>query len=159
MHHIWTHVWQPETDIVSSVQYCQICNRGENEDLLLLCDGCDGSCHTYCHKPKITSIPSGDWFCPACVSRVSLHIIENLIHPYIVPPFLAFSTQLKRQLCIHHTSQISSVLMFTAVERSLIFFMTRETMVRRWWCDTHCDQMCHFEFEVSMRFEGMIIMD
>ncbi|KAA0715455.1 Zinc finger domain protein 2B hWALp4 [Triplophysa tibetana] len=57
--------------------YCQICNRGENEDLLLLCDGCDGSCHTYCHKPKITSIPSGDWFCPACVSRANSRSLKS----------------------------------------------------------------------------------
>uniref|UniRef100_A0A3P8QSI8 Bromodomain adjacent to zinc finger domain, 2Ba n=1 Tax=Astatotilapia calliptera TaxID=8154 RepID=A0A3P8QSI8_ASTCA len=51
--------------------YCQICKKGDNEDLLLLCDGCDKGCHTYCHKPKITSIPEGDWYCPACISKVS----------------------------------------------------------------------------------------
>nr|XP_057944861.1 bromodomain adjacent to zinc finger domain protein 2B isoform X3 [Doryrhamphus excisus] len=51
--------------------YCQICRKGDNEDLLLLCDGCDKGCHTYCHKPKITSIPEGDWYCPACISKAS----------------------------------------------------------------------------------------
>uniref|UniRef100_A0A665WMF6 Bromodomain adjacent to zinc finger domain, 2Ba n=1 Tax=Echeneis naucrates TaxID=173247 RepID=A0A665WMF6_ECHNA len=51
--------------------YCQMCKKGDNEDLLLLCDGCDKGCHTYCHKPKITSIPEGDWYCPACISKVS----------------------------------------------------------------------------------------
>uniref|UniRef100_A0A8C6LF13 Bromodomain adjacent to zinc finger domain 2B n=1 Tax=Nothobranchius furzeri TaxID=105023 RepID=A0A8C6LF13_NOTFU len=51
--------------------YCQICKKGDNEDLLLLCDGCDKGCHTYCHKPKITSIPEGDWYCPACISSAS----------------------------------------------------------------------------------------
>lgn len=51
--------------------YCQICKKGDNEDLLLLCDGCDKGCHTYCHKPKITSIPEGDWYCPACISKAS----------------------------------------------------------------------------------------
>ncbi|RXN32012.1 bromodomain adjacent to zinc finger domain 2B-like isoform X2 [Labeo rohita] len=50
--------------------YCQICCKGDNEELLLLCDGCDRGCHTYCHKPKITTIPDGDWFCPACISQV-----------------------------------------------------------------------------------------
>uniref|UniRef100_A0A096M481 Bromodomain adjacent to zinc finger domain, 2Ba n=1 Tax=Poecilia formosa TaxID=48698 RepID=A0A096M481_POEFO len=50
--------------------YCQMCKKGDNEDLLLLCDGCDKGCHTYCHKPKITSIPEGDWYCPACISTV-----------------------------------------------------------------------------------------
>ncbi|XP_035026551.2 bromodomain adjacent to zinc finger domain protein 2B isoform X14 [Hippoglossus stenolepis] len=51
--------------------YCQMCRKGDNEDLLLLCDGCDKGCHTYCHKPKITSIPEGDWYCPACISKAS----------------------------------------------------------------------------------------
>ncbi|XP_028290640.1 bromodomain adjacent to zinc finger domain protein 2B-like isoform X12 [Gouania willdenowi] len=51
--------------------YCQICKKGDNDDLLLLCDGCDKGCHTYCHKPKITSIPEGDWYCPACISKAS----------------------------------------------------------------------------------------
>uniref|UniRef100_A0A8D3DYA7 Bromodomain adjacent to zinc finger domain 2B n=1 Tax=Scophthalmus maximus TaxID=52904 RepID=A0A8D3DYA7_SCOMX len=51
--------------------YCQLCKKGDNEDLLLLCDGCDKGCHTYCHKPKITSIPEGDWYCPSCISKAS----------------------------------------------------------------------------------------
>uniref|UniRef100_A0A7N8XN25 Bromodomain adjacent to zinc finger domain, 2Ba n=1 Tax=Mastacembelus armatus TaxID=205130 RepID=A0A7N8XN25_9TELE len=58
--------------------YCQMCKKGDNEDLLLLCDGCDKGCHTYCHKPKITSIPEGDWYCPACISKVSAAFIMLL---------------------------------------------------------------------------------
>ncbi|XP_025116979.3 bromodomain adjacent to zinc finger domain protein 2B isoform X7 [Bubalus bubalis] len=51
--------------------YCQICRKGDNEELLLLCDGCDKGCHTYCHRPKMTAIPDGDWFCPACIAKAS----------------------------------------------------------------------------------------
>uniref|UniRef100_H3CVR0 Bromodomain adjacent to zinc finger domain 2B n=1 Tax=Tetraodon nigroviridis TaxID=99883 RepID=H3CVR0_TETNG len=51
--------------------YCQMCKKGDNEDLLLLCDGCDKGCHTYCHKPKISTIPEGDWYCPSCISKAS----------------------------------------------------------------------------------------
>ncbi|XP_077176054.1 bromodomain adjacent to zinc finger domain protein 2B isoform X5 [Paroedura picta] len=51
--------------------YCQICRKGDNEELLLLCDGCDKGCHTYCHRPKINTIPDGDWFCPACIAKAS----------------------------------------------------------------------------------------
>ncbi|XP_040913067.1 bromodomain adjacent to zinc finger domain protein 2B isoform X2 [Toxotes jaculatrix] len=51
--------------------HCQLCQKGDNEELLLLCDGCDKGCHTYCHKPKITTVPDGDWFCPACVAKES----------------------------------------------------------------------------------------
>lgn len=51
--------------------HCQLCQKGDNEELLLLCDGCDKGCHTYCQKPKITTVPDGDWFCPSCVSKES----------------------------------------------------------------------------------------
>uniref|UniRef100_A0A3B4XZY5 Bromodomain adjacent to zinc finger domain 2B n=1 Tax=Seriola lalandi dorsalis TaxID=1841481 RepID=A0A3B4XZY5_SERLL len=53
--------------------HCHICQKGDNEELLLLCDGCDKGCHTYCHKPKITTVPDGDWFCPTCVAKESGH--------------------------------------------------------------------------------------
>ncbi|XP_058248969.1 bromodomain adjacent to zinc finger domain protein 2B isoform X3 [Hemibagrus wyckioides] len=51
--------------------YCQLCQKGDNEELLLLCDGCDKGCHTYCHNPQITTIPEGDWFCPSCIAKAS----------------------------------------------------------------------------------------
>ena len=40
---------------------CQFCHGGENENALLLCDGCDRGYHTYCFKPAIITIPEGDW--------------------------------------------------------------------------------------------------
>ncbi|XP_036401548.1 bromodomain adjacent to zinc finger domain protein 2B-like isoform X3 [Megalops cyprinoides] len=61
--------------------YCQICRKGDNEELLLLCDGCDKGCHTYCHKPRISSIPEGDWFCPACISKASGQSPKNKKQP------------------------------------------------------------------------------
>ncbi|KAK5863854.1 hypothetical protein PBY51_000851 [Eleginops maclovinus] len=48
---------------------CQVCRKGDNDDCLLLCDGCDRGCHMYCLKPKITQVPEGDWFCPHCVAQ------------------------------------------------------------------------------------------
>uniref|UniRef100_A0AAR2KC64 Bromodomain adjacent to zinc finger domain, 2Ba n=1 Tax=Pygocentrus nattereri TaxID=42514 RepID=A0AAR2KC64_PYGNA len=59
--------------------YCQICRKGDNEDLLLLCDGCDKGCHTYCHKPKISTIPEGDWYCPACISKVTVSTLHHTL--------------------------------------------------------------------------------
>ncbi|XP_044143230.1 bromodomain adjacent to zinc finger domain protein 2A isoform X3 [Bufo gargarizans] len=47
---------------------CIYCRKGDNDDCLLLCDSCDRGCHTYCHRPPITDIPEGDWFCPNCIS-------------------------------------------------------------------------------------------
>uniref|UniRef100_A0A4W6FTJ4 Bromodomain adjacent to zinc finger domain 2B n=1 Tax=Lates calcarifer TaxID=8187 RepID=A0A4W6FTJ4_LATCA len=56
--------------------HCLLCQKGDNEELLLLCDGCDKGCHTYCHKPKITTVPDGDWFCPTCVAKVHQHVLS-----------------------------------------------------------------------------------
>ncbi|MEE6471589.1 hypothetical protein FKM82_009305 [Ascaphus truei] len=47
---------------------CLVCRKGDNDEYLLLCDSCDRGCHTYCHRPRITQVPEGDWFCPTCVS-------------------------------------------------------------------------------------------
>ncbi|MED6259614.1 hypothetical protein ATANTOWER_026369, partial [Ataeniobius toweri] len=47
---------------------CQLCQKGDNEELLLFCDGCNRRCHNYCHNPKITTVPAGDWFCSFCES-------------------------------------------------------------------------------------------
>merc|ERR1712111_288689 len=44
----------------------KICRRKTDPDQLLLCDGCDNGYHMYCLKPKLKSIPSGDWYCPEC---------------------------------------------------------------------------------------------
>ncbi|KAM4560828.1 bromodomain adjacent to zinc finger domain protein 2B [Fundulus diaphanus] len=55
-------VWKQD---VTKVR-CQFCLKGDNEELLLLCDGCEKGCHTYCHNPKITTVPAGDWFCSFC---------------------------------------------------------------------------------------------
>ncbi|KAK2516466.1 bromodomain adjacent to zinc finger domain protein 2A-like [Columba guinea] len=48
---------------------CLVCRRGDDDEHLLLCDGCDRGCHLYCHRPKMTEVPEGDWFCSVCVSR------------------------------------------------------------------------------------------
>ncbi|XP_048580130.1 bromodomain adjacent to zinc finger domain protein 2B isoform X2 [Nematostella vectensis] len=47
--------------------FCQMCRKGDNEELLLLCDGCDRGYHTYCCMPKLTTIPEGDWYCMDCI--------------------------------------------------------------------------------------------
>lgn len=51
--------------------YCQLCHCGDNEDSLLLCDGCDKGYHTYCFKPELKDIPDGDWFCYECINKAT----------------------------------------------------------------------------------------
>jgi len=47
---------------------CEVCSFLDEEEWMLLCDGCGTGWHTRCLTPKLTSIPRGDWLCPRCVS-------------------------------------------------------------------------------------------
>ncbi|ELV12052.1 Bromodomain adjacent to zinc finger domain protein 2A [Tupaia chinensis] len=49
---------------------CLVCRKGDNDEFLLLCDGCDRGCHIYCHRPKMEAVPEGDWFCAVCLAQV-----------------------------------------------------------------------------------------
>ncbi|XP_024124234.1 bromodomain adjacent to zinc finger domain protein 1A [Oryzias melastigma] len=45
---------------------CRICRRKGDADNMLLCDGCERGHHTHCLRPRLKSVPEGDWFCPDC---------------------------------------------------------------------------------------------
>lgn len=56
--------------------FCMYCGEpGE----LIICDGCDQSCHPLCIDPPMTAIPEGDWFCHECSKKQAppLEIPEN----------------------------------------------------------------------------------
>lgn len=58
-----------ETEIkVDEVEFthCEICNRSDREDIMLLCDGCDAGYHMDCLMPPLTEIPEGSWYCDNC---------------------------------------------------------------------------------------------
>ena len=46
---------------------CEVCDRGDREDELLLCDGCDHACHLSCMRPPLRAIPAL-WFCQRCTA-------------------------------------------------------------------------------------------
>ncbi|GJQ10230.1 hypothetical protein GpartN1_g2021.t1 [Galdieria partita] len=46
--------------------YCALCGTDTNEQVLLLCDGCNVGMHTYCLTPPLREVPPGEWFCPEC---------------------------------------------------------------------------------------------
>ncbi|RAL14829.1 putative PHD and RING finger domain protein [Aspergillus homomorphus CBS 101889] len=48
-------------------QPCPVCGDQDNEELLLLCDGCDVPSHTYC--VGLDDVPSGPWYCARCENQ------------------------------------------------------------------------------------------
>uniref|UniRef100_A0A8C7IL02 [histone H3]-trimethyl-L-lysine(4) demethylase n=1 Tax=Oncorhynchus kisutch TaxID=8019 RepID=A0A8C7IL02_ONCKI len=69
----WFHVTEMKISIRNIPQIdlymCLMCGRGDEEDRLLLCDGCDDSYHTFCLIPPLQDVPKGDWRCPKCVAE------------------------------------------------------------------------------------------
>lgn len=55
---------------------CHMCNRGDVEESMLLCDGCDASYHTFCLLPPLQDIPKGDWRCPKCIVEENSKPVE-----------------------------------------------------------------------------------
>ncbi|XP_057523445.1 methyl-CpG-binding domain-containing protein 9 isoform X2 [Amaranthus tricolor] len=51
---------------------CKVCGIDKDDDSVLLCDSCDAEYHTYCLNPPLARIPEGNWYCPSCVSGVSV---------------------------------------------------------------------------------------
>ncbi|RUS89616.1 hypothetical protein EGW08_002634 [Elysia chlorotica] len=56
--------------------YCHMCGRGDGEEHMLLCDGCDDAFHTYCLVPPLAEVPKGDWRCPSCVKQACSRPLE-----------------------------------------------------------------------------------
>ncbi|KAM4610231.1 lysine-specific demethylase 5C isoform 2-T2 [Polymixia lowei] len=48
---------------------CRMCGRGDEDEKLLLCDGCDDNYHTFCLLPPLSEPPKGNWRCPKCVAE------------------------------------------------------------------------------------------
>lgn len=58
---------------------CSICGEDNNEDVLVLCDGCEVASHTYCLD--MDSVPVGHWFCPDCANQRALDYMCPLQPP------------------------------------------------------------------------------
>ncbi|EIW76301.1 hypothetical protein CONPUDRAFT_139698 [Coniophora puteana RWD-64-598 SS2] len=48
-------------------QSCEICQKKNRGEEMLLCDGCDCGFHMFCLDPPLSSIPKGQWFCHTCL--------------------------------------------------------------------------------------------
>uniref|UniRef100_A0A8C1N5I6 Bromodomain adjacent to zinc finger domain 2B n=1 Tax=Cyprinus carpio TaxID=7962 RepID=A0A8C1N5I6_CYPCA len=63
--------WRKALGEVRSASQLSLCMQQLHKSIRKYC------CHTYCHKPKITTIPDGDWFCPACISQASSQSLKT----------------------------------------------------------------------------------
>lgn len=50
---------------------CRLCGAKDNGGVMLLCDGCNMGCHTYCLQPPLSGVPEEDWFCEECKEKRS----------------------------------------------------------------------------------------
>ncbi|KAF7596751.1 hypothetical protein BBP40_000179 [Aspergillus hancockii] len=53
-----------DEDDLAAFSPCLFCGDADNEELLLLCDGCDAPSHTYCLG--LDTVPLGPWYCSRC---------------------------------------------------------------------------------------------
>ncbi|KAL0879840.1 hypothetical protein ABMA27_002379 [Loxostege sticticalis] len=74
---------RPSVDmlVVEDPTVCEICGSSDNEDSMLLCDGCDLGFHMQCLTPPLTEIPADQWLCPNCdniLDVIHLSEVEDL---------------------------------------------------------------------------------
>jgi len=60
--------WLDENPEEEESTPCPVCSLADNEECLLLCDGCDTPYHTHCIG--LDSVPHGSWFCMECADLV-----------------------------------------------------------------------------------------
>ncbi|XP_050348273.1 PHD and RING finger domain-containing protein 1 isoform X2 [Nymphalis io] len=66
-----------EALVVEDPTVCEICGSTEDEETMLLCDGCDLGYHMQCLSPPLAEVPADQWLCPNCY--VSLNGESNLL--------------------------------------------------------------------------------
>ena len=46
--------------------WCELCKKGDREDVLLICDQCNRGFHIFCLVPPLPAVPKGGWTCNSC---------------------------------------------------------------------------------------------
>ena len=57
-----------EPDLLSVA--CEHCGGSDDDEHMLLCDGCGGGFHLYCLRPPLSEVPKvAEWFCAGCTAH------------------------------------------------------------------------------------------
>lgn len=81
-----------EDDLIDDyAQLCIFCEQLGEDDVLLLCDGCDSGWHTYC--AGLHGIPAGAWYCRFCVEAGGGNRITPGARRRLRPPLQADVTR------------------------------------------------------------------
>ena len=49
---------------------CHVCDSGDGEDRIILCDNCEKGWHLECLAPPLDAVPEGQWYCHGCTPIV-----------------------------------------------------------------------------------------
>ncbi len=60
-------VLDPQLQRVGADFPCEVCGSPDDEEVMLICDGCFKGYHIYCLQPPLAAVPEVDvWLCPGC---------------------------------------------------------------------------------------------
>lgn len=62
------------------------CGTEENDERIVICDGCNRGYHTYCLRPVMVNVPTTDWYCDRCRN----------IHDAARQPYTSFLAELEK---------------------------------------------------------------
>lgn len=62
------------TTAFDQIGACMECLSGLDEEVLLICDKCNKTIHTYCCIPKLDEIPEGEFICSRCKQTEDMQI-------------------------------------------------------------------------------------
>ena len=57
---------EKDDDIDVENIFCRVCDGGEDEAKMIICEKCLNGYHIYCLEPALSKIPEEDWYCDSC---------------------------------------------------------------------------------------------
>ena len=125
---------QKDNDIGSSFVdniVCEICRDSSNENVLLLCDGCNKGFHCYCLDPPLYEVPLREWFCESCNESESQEMVIMLMSsepgpssappPSLSSPHTRRSQRLRKRRDVPRTRFVERIRQYIQVSREFAF--------------------------------------